>query len=859
LTRTVARSTAWVDDWGFQQHPYLVRELAASSNRDTVISANVNGGTWTGRVRLKRDTRQWAFAVVSPGGSNFYGVVIDLTTGAVTSTIDLGTVTGKTNTVTSLGDGWYQIDLTLTVSTNTNILHYSGPSASATPSIANGRPTYQGVTTEGVLMSEQQFIAPSTLSYVATDARGRFFISDPVRGRITIALRTARQSGMKPAAGCRIRMPNIFWSSSNARDWTTPSQSEFRYGMSSNRGVIDVVRANVDWISSTNIMFSLRFQDSGLVFISSSGDGVISGCIIDNVAIGVDRDWQRNAYQLTILNNMQVTNCRFVCDNAVGPTIGNSSSVSIVNSEVFIFPADFRLERTSANNTAAILTNLTNLTLDGLKIIGGRVTVTNSTALTILNTEYADACVGVSSSLGTAVFALDSVSNSTISGFSAFGQIANVNPTSSLFTGANLTTNLTIANIGTKAAPYNAGSGGTQMQAIFTGRVQELVMRRVYTTALGASPLQGVNPFLTSALLLENVETGLSTQAYTQMGSVISRGNRWAVSTTPSAAFGVHWDDAFVTDTHGRLTLLANDTQIETTGQFSSAIAFRGSNAQGTFFMPSLNDTATWELPHYSLGHTGIAQFTAGASATNSWVFTGTNPQAHEFTYRFDPGTGFGASKWMLSMARQSSGGTAGTTTVTVNSTDWNALTRKPAVGDFVQGTSANVPAGTTITAVSGQTLTLSASITTTFGSASTLFFWRDIAQETIIPSAGFKFRVVCRINQALADNAISFLRIPTDTTVDAQANTYPVTNLLVRNLQPSSRVKVKRVDTGAFLGTKTSGSGTTVEFEITFAGMVEIEARNASGTPAFKPWTTQVPISLSSLQIVTALQESDS
>jgi hypothetical protein len=79
-----------------------------------------------------------------------------------------------------------------------------------------------------------------------------------------------------------------------------------------------------------------------------------------------------------------------------------------------------------------------------------------------------------------------------------------------------------------------------------------------------------------------------------------------------------------------------------------------------------------------------------------------------------------------------------------------------------------------------------------------------------------------------------------------------------ITNLVPQSRVKVTRVDTGALLQQASCGANTTLNFDFQYTGSVAIEARNASGNPAYKPWFTQVSISPTTTTNVVALQESD-
>jgi len=78
---------------------------------------------------------------------------------------------------------------------------------------------------------------------------------------------------------------------------------------------------------------------------------------------------------------------------------------------------------------------------------------------------------------------------------------------------------------------------------------------------------------------------------------------------------------------------------------------------------------------------------------------------------------------------------------------------------------------------------------------------------------------------------------------------------LTISNLTTGSRVIATRADTNASLGTAAESSGTAT-ISIGYSGTVNIEARNASGTPAYIPWTTQ--ISFPTTKNVIALQQED-
>jgi len=222
--------------------------------------------------------------------------------------------------------------------------------------------------------------------------------------------------------------------------------------------------------------------------------------------------------------------------------------------------------------------------------------------------------------------------------------------------------------------------------------------------------------------------------------------------------------------------------------------------------MPNVNDSATWTMPYYALGHTGIAQFSYGASTTERWLMTGTNGHNFEFEYQIDTGSGFSGWKFLFAAPLQSSGGTSGTNTITLNAAHVDALTRKPQIGDLVATPNARLTAGTTITNVTGASnnvLTLSTNFTSTMSAAEAVFFWKDIAAETISPTTGYRLKVKTRVTIAATDNLFSFLRIPFDTTSSAQQTQYPFpfdATGTVGNLLTGSRVQIYNEDTSTEL-----------------------------------------------------------
>lgn len=130
----------------------------------------------------------------------------------------------------------------------------------------------------------------------------------------------------------------------------------------------------------------------------------------------------------------------------------------------------------------------------------------------------------------------------------------------------------------------------------------------------------------------------------------------------------------------------------------------------------------------------------------------------------------------------------------------------------------------------------------------------------TVDPATGVRLRVRATVNTANSGNLLTYISVATTTTSSAQQIEYPLPGSIVTvsNLVPQSRVKISRVDTGALLAQSSNGAGTSVTLDVQYTGSVTVEARNASSSPAYRPWVTQVAISPASTTTVVALQEQD-
>jgi hypothetical protein len=442
-----------------------------------------------------------------------------------------------------------------------------------------------------------------------------------------------------------------------------------------------------------------------------------------------------------------------------------------------------------------------------------------------------------------------------IDGFSLLPGLTNVHPRDAVVTLAGFFTNLTIKNMGTPTTPINGGTANELGFILNVTGGKSIEARRIYFTNLRQTAIN--TNFLTLDVKLYDVwGIGLASAPASQqltMQDAFARGCRWTNSRTTgsNAITGAHWDDAYSSNTTGIITILCYEPTVQSASQCSATFGLgSGFIGTGSAVISKLTDEIVWTTPWKIYGHNALA----GGCAV-----LGANCQNLIFEYKIDTGAGFGGSwAFLANTVRRSAGGVAGTNTVTLTTADRTALTRQPQVGDFVQSSSFRLPANTTVTLVVGDVVTCSNNFVTSLTANEFVTF--SPVNVAVSAANGYSLQVRTRATAAAATTSLQAFSIGTQTDSTAQQIQHPLPGSLVNitNLVPQSRVKVRRADTGVLLQQASCGAGTTLAFDFQYTGEVLIEARNASGTPAYKPWVTQVSISPTTTTNVVALQELD-
>jgi hypothetical protein len=615
-------------------------------------------GVYTFRTYIKKNTRRFGF-VQAGAGANFYGAIIDFdTAGAVVLNPTSGSPTNTSTTVTAgtgTWAGWYLVELTLQHAALADVLTLAvGTSNSASPTLVTGRPSFVGVATEGIFVSEGQIVAPNSFQFVnSADVRGKYFFSNPTTGALTFAKRAGYSAGLKPATGLRVRIPNVILSSAAANDYARNTQNltvGTRYDFTTTAaGAVNISHAVCNWWPAATNAFIYTLQNCAAFGTTTSV--IASTTTITNCGFGMSRDF--NLTPITISNSLSggtITDVRASRHLGTGAAIALSTAAGFTLTRVQAEIGQtqgrpgLRVTPTGAPINAINIQNCSNVTATDCSVVSGAVHVITSANTRLINTKYADRLIGTTDSAagGSAIDLRASTVNTFIDGWDTLPGLTNVHPYNNILEVSANCDGVEFRGVGTPAAPFDMGSAAACGLVLSAGTSRNVVVRRVYTANTRTSPFNVANA-------VQGFEAynfwgdAADAQATAGINATI-RGGRYTNSVTgQTAVYGTHWQDAFTATTTGRLVISCNEPTADTVAQCAATLdtaAGSGFTSAGNVLMKQLTDVVEWTMPYFMLGVTGFAN----AAPT----ITGTNPANHtlEFQYDLNDNNGFNGS-WL--------------------------------------------------------------------------------------------------------------------------------------------------------------------------------------------------------------------
>ena len=464
----------------------------------------------------------------------------------------------------------------------------------------------------------------STQYVPTTGERGKWFGIDRATGIITIARRATNACGTKPATGCKVRIGNVITSNSPSpyTSFSFPTDPNNRYRVQSIACPTYVSKMTTSWyfnlggatIEDTSINGNFAAANNctrvavgiyGSSQQTSSATSGLAGFSWTDVRIGIFASTFRAVY-LVSCNNFTFTRVRVDTFGTAGSTIRTVSPF---------------------NNGIEFL-NCNNLSVNDISAIGTGLTINGCTSYSVKNHKYADLMIGTTSTsqAQSALTVTGNCINGLIEGFSAFDNLANVHPRTSVYAVGGYR-NLTIQNIASALAPYDCGTVNPTLNIASVSPGENLTMRRCYFINPSTGNIS-IASGATYGTQLINVwgNGGLSTGANQIQGAII-RGCRMATfQATPGQAYGF-----FINDT------LANDSvgYLEAFPYYASPSSSVGANqmTQTGTYLKNVGDTMTIEWDYFSLGHTGLTSVVTNYSST-------------QVDFQFDKGSGWNGT-WL--------------------------------------------------------------------------------------------------------------------------------------------------------------------------------------------------------------------
>lgn len=150
----------------------LIENTASGNHRIVTAARTVSQSLlYTASCYIKANNRNYcAIILYAAGGTGCrFGQVFDLTgSGSLGSTASFSSPTGTSATITSVGNGWFRVTVTMESQTNTSIQVSVSASNSATPTFASQAPSYVGAGTSAIYVWGAQMEQGAATSYIPT-------------------------------------------------------------------------------------------------------------------------------------------------------------------------------------------------------------------------------------------------------------------------------------------------------------------------------------------------------------------------------------------------------------------------------------------------------------------------------------------------------------------------------------------------------------------------------------------------------------------------------------------------------------------------------------------------------------------
>lgn len=452
--------------------------------------------------------------------------------------------------------------------------------------------------------------------------------------------------GYVPPAGRRIRIPNILTANNTTAARTTNALPNAtlatRYDWTTTGGgVVEINKALLNWYPSFAQAYSVTLKFAGIAEQLNISE-LASPITAVRVAVGQSAAQAQFGLLMSLcfaggnFNGCVFTSATLAAASRYITSLTDLSGFTFNLCREYSF-----VIRGNATTGAGTLTRVQNSTWNNHTMGLGQHLLTTCKNLTYNNTVYHDGIVATATTNPMSVWAIQTNCDTLKFDGLTFGGLTNAQPyTAILSINAAGCTNIKLRNIGTSpSAQLSLGSAnqtGT-ICAIATGAAaSDIKLQRIFASGTRTNLYSGDNS--STRITVENCMGDYADVPVNNMLNQICKG----VGATPTyaaqtAVYGTHWFDHFTSATVGRIAILMNEPTSLTTTQvtLTGGAAF---TAAGGLYMPTVGQTAMFEMPYYSKGHTGFSN--------TALVMAGGTVGNYTFAYQIDKNDGAGFSAW---------------------------------------------------------------------------------------------------------------------------------------------------------------------------------------------------------------------
>jgi len=481
----------------------------------------------------------------------------------------------------------------------------------------------------------------------STDNRCKFVRIDS-SGLVTFGQDSgAAYAGFMPPTGCRVRIPNIITTNANAASGyannVRPSGTiGTRYETAtSSSGVVSIQRMTGAWYINLQQAYSVFIRDlhtcEQFVISETSTPPDINGILVgmSNQTVAYASNaivFQQclnggTAKNLTCVRSEQVSTAGYACyfvNLYGGWVIDNVRSAFASVATALAGPIFF--------NTCD------SLTVTNLYLIGKRLIMSACTNWSVTNVYYADNPVGTTAATVStqAIELMAGCKNAILTNIANWPGAANVHALGGLVY-MNTCFDILVTGIGSSSTPYDAGTISAQRSGYMFadgGLNKNIKFQRNWLTNLRIGLASSTNT--SQSIKMQNCYNtdATLTQGPNWFNSTVS-GNRQNSGTVPTSythVDGMHFYDAFTSDTAARAFLVFTEKTTSTSSAYTINSGTPKFTSTGTVVMRTVGDSITWTWSYFMFGWTGLS----------TYAVTGTNSATNYlYEYDLDKGNGF--------------------------------------------------------------------------------------------------------------------------------------------------------------------------------------------------------------------------